>query len=499
MKRMVSKIFCVIMALCVFLGAMPVMSFAGEKVTYISGEGETVSVIDIRPDAELPIIKGGTVSNFYGNSLSTDVDTSRYFYNQLTDTQKIIYDSLLSAGIVEQIEIDIADAPSTGTGTTSDDAESAANSQLFQDVIMALSALPEDNPMYFWVSGFGYGYNGTMGVSGTTYICKLTTVIVKVSLNETHFADWTDVQTKYDAVVEKLETIKVNGISRYEKVKSIHDYLADNIVYDPNVIDNLSPAANDFDVYGALINGVCVCEGYAEAMKLLCDREGIPCLTVVGNAGGAHKWNYVQMDDGKWYLLDATWNDQESYTFYSYFIIGSSAKAPYFSNSNVADSTVHIPTGTMYSLATTALAYPTLATANYGVTFLNPSTGDMAVDNTRNCILVGKGITSYINYLYSGGDYSRTKTGSGTTGTSVTVSDSEKSKTYVVAMRGDINASNTVTTDDYTLVVSTATAKNAVTANTAKYYAGDMTQDGAIDGFDAIALDLYIKDIIVFD
>ena len=28
MKRMVSKIFCVIMALCVFLGAMPIASFA---------------------------------------------------------------------------------------------------------------------------------------------------------------------------------------------------------------------------------------------------------------------------------------------------------------------------------------------------------------------------------------------------------------------------------------------------------------------------------------
>ena len=38
-----------------------------------------------------------------------------------------------------------------------------------------------------------------------------------------------------------------------------------------------------------------------------------------------------------------------------------------------------------------------------------------------------------------------------------------------------------------------------VTENTAKFYAGDMTQDGAIDGFDAIALDLYLNDTITFD
>lgn len=495
MKKVISKVLCIITALCVFLGTMPLVSYANEDVTYISGAGEDVSVIEISPEAELPVIQNVTASKFYGNSLSTDVDASKYFYSQLTATQKAIYDQILGAGITEQIEVDISASPCTGTGTSSSAAESAASSQLKQDVIMALSALPEDNPMYFWVSGFGYGYNGTMNVSGSTYTCKLTTIIVAINLNETHFADWTEVQTKHDAVVEAVENFKVNGISRFEKVKSIHDTLCDSLTYDTTIAE-----PNIFDPYGALVNGLCVCEGYAEAMKLICDREGIPCLTVVGTGnGGAHKWNYVQMDDGNWYLIDATWDDQTSYTFYSYFIIGSSAKAPYFSSSDVADSTIHIPSGTIYSSATTALTYPTLATANYGITFLYPNAGDIAVDNNRNCILVGKGITNYVSCLYNSGDYSRSKSGSGTTGTTVTVSDSTNSKIYTVAMRGDINASNTVTTDDYSLVVSTAVAQNEVAENTAKHYAGDMTQDGAIDGFDAIALDLYIDGTLTFE
>ena len=123
---------------------------------------------------------------------------------------------------------------------------------------------------------------------------------------------------KRDAAVAKMETIKINGISRHEKLKSIHDYLSNNIVYDEDIA---SP--NIFDVYGAFVNGFCVCEGYGEAFKMLCDREGIPCITVIGTGnGGPHKWNMVQMEDGEWYTIDTTWNDQKSYILYDYFLSG---------------------------------------------------------------------------------------------------------------------------------------------------------------------------------
>ena len=59
-----------------------------------------------------------------------------------------------------------------------------------------------------------------------------------------------------------------------------------------------------------------VCEGYARAFKVLCDKLGIPCVLAVGNAYGyvgatpeAHMWNEVMMNDDKWYAVDVTWND----------------------------------------------------------------------------------------------------------------------------------------------------------------------------------------------
>ena len=64
--------------------------------------------------------------------------------------------------------------------------------------------------------------------------------------------------------------------------------------------------------YGALIAGKAVCEGFAEAMLLLCEAADIPCLLLEGTAGAGetaapHAWNLVQLH-GIWYHIDCTWD-----------------------------------------------------------------------------------------------------------------------------------------------------------------------------------------------
>ena len=74
-----------------------------------------------------------------------------------------------------------------------------------------------------------------------------------------------------------------------------------------------------------------VCEGYAEAFKLLCDNAKIDCILVTGlsridpnKPRETHMWNIVRMDDGKWYAVDATWNDAGDIPKnYEYFLVGS--------------------------------------------------------------------------------------------------------------------------------------------------------------------------------
>ena len=490
MKKSVGKVLSVIMALCLFVTILP-MSVSAEEIELT--EVEPVSMIQFSPETELNVKPGATMNKFYSNG--TQVDTTKFFYNQLTANQKALYDQILAAGPVETIEIDLTGITITGTGTSSTSKTNAVNNAQ-QDIMLALTALNEDNPLFFWLAGFGVSYSGSRKYSGGQYVFTITTLIINMNINTTHFSDYNDVKAKRDAVEAKYKTIPVYGISRHEKLKSIHDYLANNVVYDNTIAE-----PNIFDVYGALINGVCVCEGYAEAFKLLCDREGIPCITVVGTGnGGAHKWNMVQMEDGEWYTMDATWDDQESNIYYSYFIIGSNTRAPYF-HGDVADSTIHIATGKIFSSANTALTYPTLSKDTYGVGILRYGATDVQFDTVRNVIMVGKDVTNYYNFVtnHSASGFSCTRVGSGTTTSTLKVSDGTTTKEYLVAMRGDIDASNTVNATDYTVMTQVCATTYKVDDGTAKFYAGDMNQDGAIDGFDAIAHQLYTNGTLIYN
>lgn len=67
---------------------------------------------------------------------------------------------------------------------------------------------------------------------------------------------------------------------------------------------------------GAILYGQATCEGYAQAMTLLCRMAGIPCGIVTGvgveNATGqasAHSWNILDLNGCT--LVDVTWDDQE--------------------------------------------------------------------------------------------------------------------------------------------------------------------------------------------
>ncbi len=495
MKKSVGRVLSVIMALCLFITILP-MSVSAEEIELT--EVELVSMIQFSPETELNVKPGATMNKFYSNG--TQVDTTKFFYNQLTANQKALYDQIWAAGPVETIDIDMTGISITGKGTSSASKTNAANNAM-QDIMMAITALNEDNPLFFWSSGFGISYGGSRRYSGGTYIYTITTLIINMNLNTTHFSDYNDVKTKLQAVKDFYPTIPVYGISRHEKLKSIHDYLAKNIVYDDTISE-----ANIFDVYGALINGVCVCEGYAEAFKLLCDREGIPCITVLGTGnGGAHKWNMVQMEDGEWYTLDATWDDQASNIYYSYFIIGSATKTPFFGHDTVADSTVHIAMGILFNGASEALTYPTLSTDTYGLGILAPDATDVQFDKSRGVIMVGKGITNYYRKFVDPDIYTldtnfnTTRNGSGTTTSTLTVTDGTTTKTYLVAMRGDVNASNTVNATDYTVMTQVCATTYTVDDGTAKFYAGDMNQDGAIDGFDAIAHQLYTNGTLIYN
>jgi transglutaminase-like putative cysteine protease len=112
-----------------------------------------------------------------------------------------------------------------------------------------------------------------------------------------------DTSEREDAVAATLD---YNGLSEFEKVDLINEYVCDTVDYYPE-----QPYPDEsHTAYGALFESYAVCNGFSRLVKLLCDDMGVDCRIVRGDVvgGGGHAWNLVKVD-GQWYHLDVTWND----------------------------------------------------------------------------------------------------------------------------------------------------------------------------------------------
>ncbi len=133
---------------------------------------------------------------------------------------------------------------------------------------------------------------------------------------------------KADAVVKIAKTKKTQA----ERVIYLHDYLVNSTEYDTENYLKDSVPESSFTAYGALIKGTAVCDGYAKALKILLNKAGIWAVRVTGEGKGVpHAWNLVKVD-GKYFYVDATWNDpvaedQSPILAYNYLLVPESLLA----------------------------------------------------------------------------------------------------------------------------------------------------------------------------
>lgn len=108
---------------------------------------------------------------------------------------------------------------------------------------------------------------------------------------------------------EIIESIIKKDMTDFQKELAIHDYIINNTRYDIDNYYNGSIPWESYTSYGALVKGVAVCQGYANAMSKLLTLAGIENMIITGKANGeAHAWNLAKLD-GQWYHVDVTWDD----------------------------------------------------------------------------------------------------------------------------------------------------------------------------------------------
>lgn len=303
---------------------------------------------------------------------STDADGYGYYYSCLTEADaRLIYRTVLEKCYTEtEIELPLysqisACAP---TGEAASQAVSDAVSALVQP---ALDALLYDHPSLGWISmgdtGAGEGGTSTFSMSHVTrktedgqMQCTLQSLTFFCVANETARA--AGGPAAYAAQLKQaLEAFPCTGDTVYEKLRSLQQGLCDRITYDLD-------APNAHTAWGALMDGRAVCDGYAKALKLLCDQHGIPCLLISGTAvqdsgQEAHAWNYVQMEDGRYYAIDVTWDDREGRPATTdYFLVGANTPV---AGGRRTFSASHLPSGIFSHADYPPFPLPSLAQERY--------------------------------------------------------------------------------------------------------------------------------------
>ena len=311
------------------------------------------------------------------------------YYDQLDATSKRIYNAIYEANkssastakmklnLTKIFENQKVTKGANGKAVYSEETKQAIFAWLGSYVTPAYLALTYDHPELVWLSGAKY----TIGYSVYTpwFEEGETSIITDLELagstftitptKDTGALTASNVNPLFDGTKSQIDAMLPANATTYDKVKAVHDKICSMVSYE-NSTQNIgnpyyqTPYSLYYDADGdGKIETVCA--GYAKMMKLQCNKYGIPCVLVTGvtDSGEYHMWNYIQMENGVWYAVDATWDDQST-TMYDFFLVGSEtySSAAFGTKKFV---TTHVPSGKWTTSADCVFSYPILSTTAY--------------------------------------------------------------------------------------------------------------------------------------
>ncbi len=292
---MLKRYLCLFLSVILVLGILPVGASAGTVQGTLQASTEPVTpkgaaeelqytVVELEeplPHTRIPQrqpTKGESQLPYYGRTV----------LQALRKDFVTAYDRLLAA-------LETTDYEDTLTVYIDDLTQAFSRAELYT----LIDTFRRDHPEYFWITGtyWIYTYGGV--------ICGFE---LEMSMDK---AERTVAISKVEAVAEEILAGISEGMSDYQKELYLHDTLAAHITY---VLD----AENAHDLYGGLVNGEAVCDGYAKSLQYLLRKAGVQSYIAVGDGGGPHAWNYVLID-GQYYQVDLTWDDQGEELYHAYF------------------------------------------------------------------------------------------------------------------------------------------------------------------------------------
>lgn len=352
------------------------------------------------------------------------------YYDQLDATSKRIYNAIYEANkssastakmklnLTKIFENQKVTKGANGKAVYSEETKQAIFAWLGSYVTPAYLALTYDHPELVWLSGAKY----TIGYSVYTPLFESGEISIITDLElagstftitptkDTGVLTGSKVNPLFDGTKSQIDAMLPANATTYDKVKAVHDKICSMVSYENNTqnIGNQyyqTPYSLYYDADGdGKIETVCA--GYAKMMKLQCNKYGIPCVLVTGvtDSGEYHMWNYVQMENGVWYAVDATWDDQST-TMYDFFLVGSETYSSAAFGTKKFGNT-HIPSGKWTTSADCVFLYPVFSQTAYA--------GQNTVTSKNGLLKDSDGVwryytnnqvdTSYTGFAASGSD-----------------------------------------------------------------------------------------------
>ena len=197
------------------------------------------------------------------------------------------------------------------------------------DIFTALGNMSELDYEFLVLKGGDGGEYNTFSISFSVSMNRQNEIM---SMNVTYTLTWGE--NKAESLLVKQHCRQVvaelitSGMSDYQKVKTLHDYIASNFSY---ATDELANGVENiyYPIY-MIENGKGVCQAYTGLFNCLMEEAGLGDKEIAvrhdsfaNNGSGSgyigHAWNMVKLGNA-WYHIDTTWDDPGRSTRYDYFL-----------------------------------------------------------------------------------------------------------------------------------------------------------------------------------
>ena len=366
-----SRFLALVLALCLTTTVLPSPALARETTFEASGSvSDYVDGFYAYASVTPTVDDNGYTLYEYALPENPTIYQNEYYANSLSDYQKAVYrgfmdgfseitpDELMLMQKVrlfysEEVTVEITSQEEFDTFIL----DKLAAERAKMDMQTLYNAIQYDHTELFWMRGAGF--NVSVSATYQSGVATLTWKADMMARAEMLFATKEDLTAAAQKMNTAVDTILASAptTTDYDKIVYFNDWLKENNTYNQTHFENNNyPLAHG--AYSAFTSNNDeptgpVCQGYAYALKYLCDKVGIENVVVSGilyqtnAAPGPHAWNLIKLD-GNWYAVDVTANDGLSNDTYN-FLVGSDTPShdpnyPNFSLSHVNDDRFVYPT-----------------------------------------------------------------------------------------------------------------------------------------------------------